>query len=61
MSEDVTITITCPVCQKDFQKKAKDLKPGTVLKCPKCGEQTTIRTNMFIDMIDKLEKGGGNA
>lgn len=54
---DVVIDITCPVCQKGFKKKAKDLKPGTVLKCPKCGEQTTIRTNMFIEMIENLKKG----
>lgn len=52
---DLVISITCPVCSNEFNKKAKDLKDGTVIKCPKCGEQTTIRGNMFTDMIDKLE------
>lgn len=46
----IVITITCPVCEKDFQKKARDLKDGSVIECPNCGEKTTIRGTMFTDM-----------
>ncbi len=52
---DVIITITCPVCKKEFTKKAKELRDGTVIKCPGCGEKTTIRGNMFTDMVEKLK------
>lgn len=55
---DVVIKITCPVCGKEFNKKAKELKDGTVIQCPKCGEKTTIRGNMFTEMSENLEKNG---
>lgn len=58
---DLIIDITCPVCSHTFKKKAKDLKDGTVIACPKCGEKTTIRGSMFTDMVENLEKGGGHA
>lgn len=57
---DIQITITCPVCEKDFQKKAKDMPDGTVIKCPNCGEQTTIRGDMFTKMDDSVKKPGAN-
>ena len=64
MSE-VMIDITCPVCTTVFKKKARELKDGTTLQCPKCGEKTTIKGTMFTDMGTNLEKGGkekgGNA
>lgn len=47
---DIEITITCPVCETAFTKKARELSDGTVIKCPKCGEKTTIRGNMFTDL-----------
>lgn len=53
---DIVIDITCPVCEKVFKKKAADLKDGAVIKCPGCGEQTTIRGSMFTEMVDNLEK-----
>jgi len=53
---DIMITITCPVCEKEFKKKAKDLADGTVVKCPGCGEQTTIKGTMFTDLVKNLEK-----
>ncbi|MDP2689065.1 MAG: hypothetical protein Q8P48_03020 [Deltaproteobacteria bacterium] len=53
---DITIKITCPVCEKDFHKKASELKDGSVLKCPNCGEQTTIRGNMFTEMAENINK-----
>ncbi len=52
----IVVTITCPVCGKEFPKKAKELKKGAVVKCPGCGEQTTLNTNMFADMEGNLEK-----
>jgi DNA-directed RNA polymerase subunit RPC12/RpoP len=55
--EDIVITITCPVCTKEFREKAKELKDGTVIKCPKCGEKTTIRGNMFTDMAKSTKDG----
>ena len=55
---DVIIDITCPVCETVFKKKARELTDGAEIKCPKCGEKTTIRGDMFTEMIDKLEKGG---
>lgn len=58
---DLVIKITCPVCEKEFSKKAKDLKDGAVIQCPQCGEKTTIRGTMFSDMVENLEKGGGHA
>lgn len=51
MSADVVITVTCPVCQKDFDKKAKDLHDGAIVVCPGCGEKTTIRGTMFTDLL----------
>ncbi len=54
----IVVTITCPVCGKEFPKKAKELKMGAVVKCPGCGEQTTLQTNMFADMENNLEKTG---
>ncbi len=56
--KDILITVTCPVCKKEFAKKAKDLKDGAVIKCPGCGEQTTIRGTMFTDMVESNEKAG---
>lgn len=56
MSE-LTIDITCPVCNKVFKKKALDLKKGAIIKCPGCGEQTTIRDDYFTDMAKNLKKG----
>ncbi|MFQ5442665.1 MAG: hypothetical protein ACE5EB_08095 [Thermodesulfobacteriota bacterium] len=47
---DVEISITCPVCEKTFKKMTSELTEGTVITCPKCGEQTTIRTKMFTKM-----------
>ncbi len=61
MTKDVLITITCPVCKKEFMKKAKDLKDGTVINCPGCGEKTTIRGTMFTDMAEGIDKGAGHA
>ncbi|OGP15782.1 MAG: hypothetical protein A2054_07385 [Deltaproteobacteria bacterium GWA2_55_10] len=55
---DVIIDITCPVCQTVFKKKARDLTDGAVIKCPKCGESTTIKGDMFTEMVKNLEKGG---
>jgi len=52
---DVTIAITCPVCEKEFKKKTSELTKGTVLKCPKCGETTTINTDMFTNMLEEKE------
>ena len=54
----IEITITCPVCETDFQKKASEMPDGTVVECPKCGEKTTIQGDMFTDM-DKSVEGGG--
>ncbi|MBI5643747.1 MAG: hypothetical protein HY954_09775 [Deltaproteobacteria bacterium] len=54
---DLTIDITCPGCNTVFKKKAKDLKKGTLIKCPKCGDSTTIRDDYFTDMVKGLEKG----
>jgi len=50
---DVTIAITCPVCNKAFKKLTSELKKGTVLKCPNCGEQTTIQVDMFTNMLEE--------
>ena len=47
---EVEISITCPVCEKTFKKMTSELAEGAVIKCPKCGEQTTIRTKMFTKM-----------
>jgi len=55
---DVIIDITCPVCETVFKKKARELKDGAIIKCPKCGEKTTIKGDMFTEMVEKLEKGG---
>lgn len=55
---DLMITITCPVCQTTFEKRARDLKDGAVIECPKCGEKTTIKGNMFTDMVENLDKSG---
>ncbi len=52
---DVTIAITCPVCTKDFEKMTSELKKGTTIKCPNCGEQTTIQTDMFTNMLEEKE------
>lgn len=56
---DLVITVTCPVCNKEFSKKAKELADGAVVKCPGCGEQTTIHGNMFTEMVENLAKKGG--
>ncbi len=58
MSEDLKIQITCPVCEENFEKKAIDLHDGAVVKCPKCGEKTTIKGDMFTDMVKGIDKGG---
>lgn len=52
---DVTISITCPVCNKDFKKLTSELKKGTRIKCPGCGEETTINTDMFTNMLEEKE------
>ena len=54
---DMSIKITCPVCEKDFHKKASELADGTILKCPNCGEQTTIKGDMFTKMADSIKDG----
>jgi len=56
---DVVITITCPVCEKEFNRKARELSDGTVVKCPGCGEQTTIRGDMFTDMVKGVDSSRG--
>jgi predicted Zn finger-like uncharacterized protein len=48
---DFEITITCPVCETEFKKMTSELADGTVIKCPKCGEKTTIKGTMFTDMM----------
>jgi DNA-directed RNA polymerase subunit RPC12/RpoP len=52
---DMEITVTCPVCQKEFQKMASEMPDGTVIKCPGCGEKTTIQGDMFTDMAKSLD------
>lgn len=54
----IEITITCPVCETDFQKKALELADGTVIECPKCKEKTTIQGDMFTNMDKSVEDGG---
>lgn len=54
----IEITITCPVCETDFQKKASELSDGTVIECPKCKEKTTIQGDMFTNMDKSVEEGG---
>ncbi len=54
----IEITITCPVCETDFQKKASEMPDGTTIECPKCGEKTKIQGNMFTDMDKSVENGG---
>ncbi|MBI5887370.1 MAG: hypothetical protein HZB82_01480 [Deltaproteobacteria bacterium] len=58
---DIMITITCPVCEKKFEKKARELADGTILKCPICGEQTTIKGTMFTDLVKNNEKAEKHA
>jgi phage FluMu protein Com len=53
---DAEITITCPVCEHDFKKMTSELPQGAEIKCPKCGEQTTIRTDMFTNMFKSNKK-----
>lgn len=53
---DLTIDITCPVCETVFKKKARELKDGTTIQCPKCGEKTTIKGDMFTDMVKNIDK-----
>lgn len=52
---DMEITITCPVCEKQFSKMASEMPDGTVIKCPGCGEQTTIKGDMFSKMADSVK------
>jgi uncharacterized C2H2 Zn-finger protein len=52
---DIEISITCPVCNKSFKKMTSELTKGTVLKCPSCGETTTIQTDMFTNMLEEKE------
>ncbi len=54
---ELVIDITCPSCQTTFKKKAKDLKKGAVVKCPKCADSTTIQDDYFTEMLKNLEKG----
>ncbi len=54
----IEITITCPVCETDFQKKASEMPDGTVIECPKCNEKTTIQGDMFTNMDKSVEDGG---
>ncbi len=54
--EDIVINVTCPKCANEFDKKAKDLKDGTTVSCPKCGDKTTIKGNMFTDMQKNLDR-----
>ncbi|MBE9528535.1 MAG: hypothetical protein IME99_04785 [Proteobacteria bacterium] len=54
----IEITITCPVCETDFQKKASEMPDGTVVECPKCNEKTTIQGDMFTNMDKSVEDGG---
>ncbi|MBI5562302.1 MAG: hypothetical protein HY894_05540 [Deltaproteobacteria bacterium] len=53
--KDVVITITCPACNHDFHKKAREMPDGTVIKCPKCGEKTTIKGDMFTKMAESTK------
>ncbi|MFQ5465019.1 MAG: hypothetical protein ACE5EI_03735 [Thermodesulfobacteriota bacterium] len=53
--QDIEITITCPVCETKFAKMARELKDGSVIKCPKCGERTTIKGTMFTDLINQSD------
>ena len=53
--EEISISITCPVCQKEFQKKAREMPDGTVIKCPGCGEKTTIQGDMFTNMAKSVD------
>ncbi|MEK6790247.1 MAG: hypothetical protein AABY45_00925 [Deltaproteobacteria bacterium] len=54
--EDIVINVTCPKCANEFDKKAKDMKDGTIVSCPKCGDKTTIKGNMFTDMQKNLDR-----
>lgn len=53
--QDIKIDITCPVCETKFTKPARELKDGAVIKCPKCGEKTTIRGTTFTDLIHQSD------
>lgn len=50
------ITITCPSCGKEFQKKAAEMPDGTVITCPGCGDSTTIKGDMFSKMARSVKK-----
>jgi len=53
---DAEIKITCPVCESDFTKMTSEMPKGTVILCPKCGEKTTINTDMFTNMLKSNKK-----
>jgi DNA-directed RNA polymerase subunit RPC12/RpoP len=55
--DEIEIAITCPVCEKEFKKMARDMPDGAVIKCPGCGEKTTIKGNMFSKMVKSLDEG----
>lgn len=54
---DIEIAITCPVCDKEFKKMAREMPDGTVVKCPGCGEKTTIKGDMFTKMAKSMDDG----
>lgn len=54
------ITLTCPVCQKEFSETVGRLKHNPTIPCPSCQTPISIKADQLASSLATAQKGLDN-